>query len=84
MAGNVKTGSQGFETGSFSIDEYRPMKVVCIGAGFSGIVAGIRFSQKVSNLDLKIYERAAGIGGTWYANRYPGLACDIPSHCVSS
>ena len=31
-----------FELGSFSIDEYRPIKVVVIGAGFSGILAGIR------------------------------------------
>ena len=31
-----------FQAGDFSIDEYRPMKVVCIGAGFSGITAGIR------------------------------------------
>ena len=26
----------------FSIDECRPIKVVCIGAGFAGIIAGIR------------------------------------------
>lgn len=26
----------------FSIDEYRPMKVVVIGAGWGGILAGIR------------------------------------------
>ena len=42
-----------------------------------------RFQQRVPNLDLTIYEKQAGVGGTWYANRYPGLACDIPSHCVS-
>ena len=28
--------------GAFSIDEYRPMKVIIIGAGASGIVAAIR------------------------------------------
>ena len=32
----------GFKLGSASIDEYRTMKVVVIGAGFSGIIAGIR------------------------------------------
>lgn len=31
-----------FNLGDFSIDEYRPMKVIIIGAGFSGITAGIR------------------------------------------
>ena len=28
--------------GDWSIDEYKPMKVAVIGAGFSGILAGIR------------------------------------------
>ncbi|KAI0737191.1 FAD/NAD-P-binding domain-containing protein [Daedaleopsis nitida] len=65
----------------FSIDEYRRMKVVVIGAGFSGITAGIRFPQKIPNLDLVIYEKSGGVGGTWFNNRYPGLACDIPAHC---
>ncbi|KAF7302712.1 hypothetical protein HMN09_00906100 [Mycena chlorophos] len=64
------------------IDEPRPMRVVVIGAGFSGIIAAIRFLQYVKNVDLTVYEALAGVGGTWYANRYPGLACDIPAHCV--
>ncbi|KAI0030965.1 FAD/NAD-binding domain-containing protein [Vararia minispora EC-137] len=65
----------------FAVDEYRPLKVICIGAGYSGIIAGIRFSQRIAKLDLTIYEKENGIGGTWHVNRYPGLACDIPSHC---
>ncbi|KAJ7622059.1 FAD/NAD-P-binding domain-containing protein [Roridomyces roridus] len=65
----------------FSIDAYRPIKVICIGAGFSGILAAIRFQQKVPNLELNIYEKEDAIGGTWRANRYPGAACDVPSHC---
>ncbi|KAJ6548136.1 FAD/NAD-binding domain-containing protein [Mycena vulgaris] len=67
--------------GNFAVDDYRPIKVICIGAGFSGILCAIRFQQKVPNLDFKIYEKADGVGGTWRANRYPGAACDIPSHC---
>ena len=31
-----------FALGGFSIDEYKPIKVIVIGAGFSGILAGIR------------------------------------------
>lgn len=69
-----------FRLGQFAIDEPRRMKVVVIGAGYSGITAGIRFRQHIPNLDLTIYEANAGIGGTWYSNKYPGLACDIPSH----
>ena len=32
-----------FHLGDFCIDEPRPMKVVVIGAGFGGIIAGIRY-----------------------------------------
>ena len=34
------------------------------------------FRQYIQNLDLTIYEANAGVGGTWYSNKYPGLACD--------
>ncbi|KZT22659.1 FAD/NAD-binding domain-containing protein [Neolentinus lepideus HHB14362 ss-1] len=76
----VNGHAESYKLGDFSIDEYRPMRVVCIGAGVSGIIAGIRFPQKVPNVDFIIYDKNAGIGGTWYSNKYPGLSCDIPSH----
>ncbi|KAI9701314.1 MAG: hypothetical protein M1820_006536 [Bogoriella megaspora] len=28
---------------------------------------------------FRIFERQSGIGGAWWINRYPGVACDIPS-----
>lgn len=62
------------------IDDYRPMKIICIGAGISGMCAAIRFNQRIQNLDFTIYEKNADIGGTWFENRYPGVRCDIPSH----
>ncbi|EMD35687.1 hypothetical protein CERSUDRAFT_116421 [Gelatoporia subvermispora B] len=74
-------GASQLKLGDFSIDEDRPMRVVVIGAGYSGIMAGIRFRQKMNNINLTIYEKNAGIGGTWYSNKYPGVACDVPSHC---
>jgi hypothetical protein len=37
----------------------------------TGITAGIRFQQKVQNVDITVYESNAGVGGTWFANRYP-------------
>ncbi|KAH7885655.1 hypothetical protein F5I97DRAFT_2034868 [Phlebopus sp. FC_14] len=69
-----------YSLGQFAIDEDRRIKVVVIGAGFGGIAAGVRLPQRLQNLDLTIYEKNAGVGGTWYSNRYPGLSCDIPSH----
>ncbi|KAH9830110.1 FAD/NAD-binding domain-containing protein [Rhodofomes roseus] len=78
---NGQASESGFKLGDFSIDEHKPIKVVCIGAGFSGIIAGIRFPQRIPNVELTIYDKNAGVGGTWFTNKYPGLACDIPAHC---
>lgn len=54
------------------------MRVVVIGAGFSGIYCGVRIPQRLRNVELCIYEKNADVGGAWYENRYPGCACDIP------
>ncbi|OQV09822.1 hypothetical protein CLAIMM_13905 [Cladophialophora immunda] len=62
------------------IDDDRPIKVICIGAGISGMLTAIRFPQKIKNLELVIYDKSDDIGGTWHENRYPGVACDIPAH----
>ena len=58
-----------------AIDEPRPLKVIYIGAGISGILAAIQFPKYVPNLELAIYEKNADVGGTWFENRYPGCAC---------
>lgn len=52
------------------VDDARRMKLICIGAGFSGVLAGIRFPQRVPNLDFTIYEKNPEVGGTWYENKY--------------
>lgn len=57
------------------VDLMRPMKVVVIGAGISGILAAIRFSQRIPNLNLVVYDKNPKVGGTWFENRYPGVAC---------
>ncbi len=54
------------------------MRVVVIGAGMAGILAGIKL--KALGLEFTIYEKADRIGGTWRENTYPGLTCDVPSH----
>ena len=57
----------------------RALRVVVIGAGMAGILAGIRL-QRAGFTDYVIYEKAARIGGTWRENTYPGIACDVPAH----
>ncbi|KAH9909553.1 flavin-binding monooxygenase [Xylariomycetidae sp. FL2044] len=62
------------------LDGHRPIKVRVIGAGYSGIYLGVRIPQRIRNVDLQIYEKNEGVGGTWWVNRYPGCACDVPAH----
>lgn len=57
------------------VDEARPLKVIYIGAGISGIIAAIRLPERVKNLDLTIYDKNEELGGTWWENKYPGCAC---------
>lgn len=55
---------------------------VIVGAGMSGLLAGARLKR--GGLDsFVILEKSDGVGGTWYDNRYPGAACDVPSHLYS-
>ena len=56
--------------------------VAIIGAGFAGVGLGIRLARRRRE-SFVILERAHGVGGTWRDNRYPGVACDVPSHLYS-
>ena len=56
--------------------------IVIIGAGFGGLGIAIRLKQAGIS-DFVICERDDDVGGTWWANTYPGCQCDIPSHLYS-
>ncbi len=56
--------------------------VLIVGGGFSGICMGIKLREAGMNSFLLI-EKSDNLGGTWWDNRYPGCACDIPSHLYS-
>ncbi len=57
-------------------------RIGIIGAGPGGIAAGVRLLEAGYD-DVVILEKASGVGGTWFHNRYPGLQCDVPSHLYS-
>jgi cyclohexanone monooxygenase len=50
---------------------------VIVGAGF----AGLYMLHRLRGLGLSaiVFDVAAGVGGTWYWNRYPGARCDVES-----
>lgn len=56
--------------------------VLIVGSGFSGLCMAIKLREAKMSSFLLI-EKSDDIGGTWYDNRYPGCACDIPSHLYS-
>ena len=54
-------------------------RYVIIGAGMAGILAAIKL-REAGKHNVRVYEKADRIGGTWRENTYPGLSCDVPSH----
>ena len=57
-------------------------RVAVIGAGFGGIAAAVKLRAR-TGAEVVIFEQSAGVGGTWYDNRYPGCEVDVPSHAYS-
>lgn len=60
----------------------KKLRIVCIGAGYSGLTLAHKIQHECAleeDIDLSIYEKNPEVGGTWYENRYPGAACDIPA-----
>jgi cyclohexanone monooxygenase len=51
---------------------------VIVGAGFAGLYALKRLRDDLG-LRTIVLEAGAGIGGTWFWNRYPGARCDVES-----
>ncbi|HKT47590.1 MAG TPA: NAD(P)/FAD-dependent oxidoreductase [Candidatus Acidoferrales bacterium] len=62
-----------------SVGSPEKVDVLIVGAGFSGLCMAIKLRQAGLHSFLVI-EKGTDIGGTWHENRYPGCACDIPSH----
>ena len=55
------------------------VEVLFIGGGFSALLTSARLRQRgVEN--IRIVERGGDVGGTWYWNRYPGIACDVVAY----
>ncbi len=52
--------------------------VTVVGGGMSGVLAGIRLKE--AGISFTVIEKNAGVGGTWYENRYPGCRVDVGNH----
>ncbi len=53
--------------------------ILVVGAGFCGLLLWHKLSQ-AGFVDVRFCEKGGDVGGTWYWNRYPGIACDVESY----
>jgi cation diffusion facilitator CzcD-associated flavoprotein CzcO len=58
--------------------------VLILGAGMSGLCMAIGL-KKAGRHGFVVLEQSAGLGGTWWDNRYPGAQVDVPAplYCYS-
>ena len=54
-------------------------EILVVGAGFAGLLLWHKLSQ-AGFTDMRFCEKGGDVGGTWYWNRYPGIACDVESY----
>jgi NADPH-dependent glutamate synthase beta subunit-like oxidoreductase len=59
----------------------RPMRVVCIGAGASGLDIAYKIDRHLKSFSLQIYDKNPVLGGTWYENMYE-VDCHATCCCV--
>jgi cyclohexanone monooxygenase len=52
--------------------------VVIVGGGVAGLLTSVEL-RRAGVGDFRIIESGGDFGGTWYWNRYPGIACDCES-----
>ena len=54
-------------------------EILVVGAGFSGLLLWYKLKQAGFD-DVRFCDKGGDVGGTWYWNRYPGIACDVESY----
>jgi cation diffusion facilitator CzcD-associated flavoprotein CzcO len=69
---SVKSITSDYVVNEEPIHSRRPLRIICMGAGYSGLMMGIVYSQKLAmnNSEFVMYERNKDLGGTWLENRY--------------
>lgn len=54
-------------------------EILVVGAGFAGLLLWYKL-RNAGFTDVRFCEKGGDVGGTWYWNRYPGIACDVESY----
>jgi len=70
------------ESAKIGLQQAQAFEAIIVGAGFSGLYQ-LHVLRDRLGLSARVLEAGAGIGGTWYWNRYPGARCDSESYYYS-
>ena len=54
---------------------------IVVGAGFGGMYMTHKLRDDLG-MKVQSYDKGGDIGGTWYANRYPGILSDTESFFI--
>ena len=57
----------------------RSKEVIIIGGGISGLGMAVQLKRLLGHDNFTIYEKSDNVGRTWWHDRCPACACDIPS-----
>lgn len=60
---------QDFASIKYAINANRPIRVIIIGAGASGLLMAYKLQRNFDDIEFQIYEKNADVGGTWLENR---------------
>ncbi len=53
--------------------------ILVVGGGFGAMLLWYKLHE-AGFTDVRFCEKGGDVGGTWYWNRYPGIACDVESY----
>ncbi|MCZ6889574.1 MAG: NAD(P)-binding protein, partial [Gammaproteobacteria bacterium] len=54
-------------------------EILVVGGGFAALLLWYKLRDAGFH-DVRFCEKGGDVGGTWYWNRYPGIACDVESY----
>ena len=80
IASELELGEPGAEHQA-PLDVPDGFRVLVVGAGMSGIAAGVLLG--LAGVPYTVLERRDTVGGVWLENRYPGAGVDTPSALYS-
>jgi len=65
---NATGGDQPYVVDEKVLGTSRPLRVICIGAGTTGLDLAYKIGKHLKAIDLQIYEKNPELGGTWFEN----------------